>query len=1029
MSGLCLGLALLVGCGGDGGTGPGTDPLQVSPETRVVAPALLENVDVRPDRLVFTDEAAGRQGWKAGDILAGSFVEGSTRNPFGFLRRVTSIEMSDGAVVVTTSEATLEEAIVEGSYARVIDLEEDTTSLPASGLDGGMPEAGADGPQATMSALTLADGFRIGPTGKQFETLGVNDTGDVDISGSFGWDDFDLRFSESIDVALDLTRHRITGGRLIGKVGLDLRMSPYVDVNVGWSSPKSPIRTRADFASLLSGRTTGLRSFKYERPFRSKLRMARIGTVPVVYSIVGGASLTCGVNIGGSMKAGAGLGFTGMARAGLTLADGKVDPILDGSVDFALTPMFSSAAQASLECKGQMKVGLRLYGLVSLNASLDPYASLTSKYETQCSIDAFAPSATGQVELSSGLNASVTLESPQLLSVLGRDLAAGATLKTWPLIPEQHQPLASITQPAPGEHCPCGENREACCDETLVVGPTCDEGLVCAADKTCVPEDTGTGGHEDMSIKVSGSVARDGSNTYTFPAKAGYGVVIRVVDDDHKPFYPSFRVYEPGGQQVSGGSGQDVAGAAFAAGLDGTYSVVIRDGVVGGDGGGFTLYVVVAPGANKGGALTPGDARSGHIDEGIVDSYTFSALLGEGVDLRFTDVAATFVPGLTIYAPDGALVDKGVGDEVAATSFAAPQTGAYTAVLYDSSPGLAQTGDYSLAFTKAPGANKGGALKPGSSVQGRLTKGALDSYTFSALAGEGIVLRVADPGTGLLAPGFTIYRPDGSIETKSLRDEVAAAQFAAPRAGTYTVVVYDGSPDRAQTGIYNLYFSKAPGATTGGALVPGGSRSGHIDKGAVDSYTFDAMMGERVDIRVTDVAGRPLVPAFSVYGPDGASMAHNASPDVAGDGFAAAKSGTYTVIVYDGSGSLDQVGDYQLYFTKAPGAAKGGALTSGDSRSSHLDEGALDSYTIAAHAGDVISLILTDVAAGPLVPAFDLYGPQGALEKHATGADFAQAAYKAPSDGTRTIIVYDNSPLRNATGNYTLSVSATSPAP
>src|SRR5258706_11817236 len=56
----------------------------------------------------------------------------------------------------------------------------------------------------------------------------------------------------------------------------------------------------------------------------------------------------------------------------------------------------------------------------------------------------------------------------------------------------------------------------------------------------------------------------------------------------------------------------------------------------------------------------------------------------------------------------------------------------------------------------------------------------------------------------------------------------------------------------------------------GGALTPGGMVASQIAKGALDSYTFAAQPGEGVILRVTDVAGGTLVPAFNVYDPTGA---------------------------------------------------------------------------------------------------------------------------------------------------------------
>src|SRR5262249_22138890 len=152
-------------------------------------------------------------------------------------------------------------------------------------------------------------------------------------------------------------------------------------------------------------------------------------------------------------------------------------------------------------------------------------------------------------------------------------------------------------------------------------------------------------------------------------------------------------------------------------------------------------------------------------------------------------------------------------------------------------------------------------------------------------------------------PLVSVYWPDGSLPNGNYSQaatDVAAVGFPAPQDGTYTVVVSDGPTGHAEADDYKLDFTKGPGANENGVLRPGGVVTGHIDEGELDSYTFSANAGEGIAVRVTDLAGGPFTPLVSVYWPDGSLPNGNysqAATDVAGLGFAAPQTGTYTVVV------------------------------------------------------------------------------------------------------------------------------------
>jgi hypothetical protein len=551
----------------------------------------------------------------------------------------------------------------------------------------------------------------------------------------------------------------------------------------------------------------------------------------------------------------------------------------------------------------------------------------------------------------------------------------------------------------------------------------------CAADDADdeAAGDLGDDSGDETIGEARSELVLSGQAVHTFFASSGNGVVIRVTDTAHAAFIPAFTVRDPAGNTVTSASGAIVAGTAFQAAATGIFSITVRDAANPPAASAiYALYLFIAPGSNQGGALVPGGMRSGHIDEGEIESYTFTAATGEGIALRVADVVGgALAPRLNIYGPSGNLVTWAQATDVAGQAFAAPSTGTYTVAIHDASSGLASSGDYKLYYTRAPGANQGGALSPGGVVLARIDKGELDSYTFTAATGEGIALRVTDVAGGSLGPRLTIYGPAGDLVTWAQGTNVAGQAFAAPSTGTYTVVVDDASSGLASTGDYRLHYIKAPGANQNGPLSPGGVALGHIDMGEMDAYTFTASIGQGIQLRVADVAGGALGPRLTIYGPAGNLVTWAQGTNVAGQAFAAPSTGTYTVVVDDASSGLASTGDYRLYYIKAPGANQGGALSSGVIVLQHIDEGELDSYTFAAATGQSITLRVTDIAGGSFSPGLWVYGPAGNFVSSAQGTTVALKSFAAPSSGTYTLVISDQSSGLASTGDYQLDYTKT----
>ena len=64
-----------------------------------------------------------------------------------------------------------------------------------------------------------------------------------------------------------------------------------------------------------------------------------------------------------------------------------------------------------------------------------------------------------------------------------------------------------------------------------------------------------------------------------------------------------------------------------------------------------------------------------------------------------------------------------------------------------------------------------------------------------------------------------------------------------------------------QTGVADLYFVRAPGANENGALIDEATVVTDSEMGDLDSYYFDAAMGDNILIAV------PSVPGYPCFGP------------------------------------------------------------------------------------------------------------------------------------------------------------------
>ena len=192
-----------------------------------------------------------------------------------------------------------------------------------------------------------------------------------------------------------------------------------------------------------------------------------------------------------------------------------------------------------------------------------------------------------------------------------------------------------------------------------------------------------------------------------------------------------------------------------------------------------------------------------------------------------------------------------------------------------------------------------------------LTTGETDTYTFTANAGDKILVR-ASKSSGDMWPGVRIYSPNGikiCDAYGSIMAEIANCNLSDP--GTYTILAYEYF-DGTGTGDYYLHLQRLnnPGnalAARRNQILPASLHT----PAEIDAYTFWANSGEKISVRVSQNAG-DLWPGVRVFSPDGMKLCEaygSIMAEIASCNLPV--SGTYLVLVYDGFDGTG-TGDYRL---------------------------------------------------------------------------------------------------------------------
>ncbi len=140
-------------------------------------------------------------------------------------------------------------------------------------------------------------------------------------------------------------------------------------------------------------------------------------------------------------------------------------------------------------------------------------------------------------------------------------------------------------------------------------------------------------------------------------------------------------------------------------------------------------------------------------------------------------------------------------------------------------------GNYTLHLAKVPGAfvvspgDNGGTLTNGAATPGTLNKGDLDMWSFDAVTGDKIQIRMGSPG---LRPWLRLHGPTGVLIGSGLGstsgDTDAAIAVTATNTGTFTVVAQSYYANLSSA--YTLNLARIPAAF----VVSSGDDGGGADQ-------------------------------------------------------------------------------------------------------------------------------------------------------------------------------------------------------
>jgi hypothetical protein len=317
-----------------------------------------------------------------------------------------------------------------------------------------------------------------------------------------------------------------------------------------------------------------------------------------------------------------------------------------------------------------------------------------------------------------------------------------------------------------------------------------------------------------------------------------------------------------------------------------------------------------------------------------------------------------------------------------------------------------------------------------------------DSWTFSANAGDSIVVRVGEISTlsGTFSPRIRLNNPLGGQQAVASGATSAEIAVTATNSGTFTVIVDVASG--TATGTYRLTLGKSPGAIFVAPGDEGGPMTNGVDYvnndlpvGDLDVWTFTANTGDSCVIKMGRMTNTGNFEQWiRVYGPNGALIDSAFSLNSSEVSFRATNSGTFSVLIANNPYYSDAAsGTYRLTLAKTGDpfvtspTDEGGPMTNGATYQGDLPPGDVDMWSFSAVAGDSFNVKMGRITAtNNFEQWIRVYGPNGALIDSTFSLNSSEVSLRATNSGTFLVIVENNPYFSDAAaGTYRLTFAKT----
>ena len=359
-----LGAACSAGGPGAGAAADGTAVLHEN--THVISQDLDDLVVVQPDALVFPASAWGAlQGFQNGDVVLGDRQSpGSAgNNPEGFLRRVITVTQQPQGVVMTTAQATLQEAVDKLTF-------QGTLQVPPLGLTGPVTQGAGDVHLQKTGGTTIP---LIDFSGTQLADV----TDSVSVNNqSIGFHAFasiktgTVSFSPSYDVGADIGFLKINSFHATATGKLDATL--LVDAGV-------QLQTTLDnqtFTQLVAQKIFKSKSATIA-DYNVSLGSLKVGPFNMPSSAHFTATLACDFQWGGGVEVEVGGTASASITAGMKYDGSTLSPVFDKTADLSQTgPNWTLDGATRVYCSIQPKLELHLFGVAMAQIAANGYAGL-----------------------------------------------------------------------------------------------------------------------------------------------------------------------------------------------------------------------------------------------------------------------------------------------------------------------------------------------------------------------------------------------------------------------------------------------------------------------------------------------------------------------------------------------------------------------------------------------------------------------------------------------------------------------------